>query len=525
MQVDNRVLAAIIVVLIIVAAAAFMMRGGEEQATTEAPTGQEQEQETGTTETGTGGEQQQETPATTEQPTGETKPETGGEAQAPETGTGETEGIILRVLTRHPGDIQLVTKELFLKSDVAKQYNIVDIHFISQDPAAWVPTIKNRNDIDVAWGGGPTLFDELYLQGLLAPLEGGGLEDAVSQVPDIYAGSPLKRVGDDGKVYWVAASIASFGFTVNHDMLQLYGLPVPKSWRDLGSPDFGASLVAAGQPAVGVANPVASTSNTRMYEIILQRYGWDEGWIILTSMAANSRIYPGSGDVRDAVIRGDIAVGITIDFYGYTAQMQNPACEYILPEGESIVNGDPIALLVTSKNVEAAKAFIAWVLTDGQAVWLDPEINRIPSNPAIFQTEEGQKRQDLKQVYEKLAQVTVIQFNDTLALMYEDAMRFYFDAVLVKNHDLLQRAWTLILQKYYTGEIDDATLQYYIHELGKPLTYTDPVTGDTVTFTMDDAMRVNKLLREDRTLISAYQTAWSQAANERFQDIIQELGG
>ena len=533
MQVDSRVLAAVAILVIIIAAAAFMMRGGEEQAPAgENATGQGQQQgqqqetpATGATGAGQGGQQEEQQATGGQQQEEQAGAATGGEAQAPaETGAGE-EGIILRVLTRHPGDIQLVTKELFLNSDVAKQYNIVDIHFISQDPAAWVPTIKNRNDIDVAWGGGPTLFDELYLQGLLAPLEGEGLEDAVSQVPDVYAGSPLKRIGDDGKVYWVAASIASFGFTVNHDMLQLYGLPVPKSWRDLGSPEFGTPLITVGQPAVGVANPVASTSNTRMYEIILQRYGWDEGWIILTSMAANSRIYPGSGDVRDAVIRGDIAVGITIDFYGYTAQMQNPACEYILPEGESIVNGDPIALLVTSKHVEAAKAFIRWVLTEGQAVWLDPEINRIPSNPAIFQTPEGQKRQDLKQVYEKLAQVTVIQFNDTLALMYEDAMRFYFDAVLVKNHDLLQRAWTLLLQKYYNGEIDDATLQYYIRELGKPLTYTDPVTGDTVTFTLDDAMRVNSILRDDRTLISSYQTAWSQAASERFQSIIQELGG
>jgi len=460
---------------------------------------------------------------------GET-PQTPTETTGAETATAtQQEGIVLRVLTRHPGDIQLKTKELFLQSDVAKEYNIVDIVFVSQDPAAWIPTIKNTNGteraLDVAWGGGPTLFDELYLAGLLAPLEGEGLEEAIAQIPDYYAGSPLKRVGDDGKVYWVAASIASFGFTVNHDILQLYGLPVPQSWRDLGSPTFGMPLVYTGQPAVGIANPVASTSNTRMYEIILQRYGWEEGWKVITTMAANSIIYPGSGDVRDAVIRGDIAVGITIDFYGYTAMRLNPACEYILPEGESIVNGDPIGLLVTSRNPEAAKAFIRWVLTDGQAVWLDPEINRIPSNPTIFETPAGQERQDLKQVYEKLATATVIQFNDTLALSYEAAMRFYFDAVLVKNHDLLQQAWTLLLNKYYNGEIDDATLQDYINRLGAPLTYTDPVTGETVTFTMDDAIRVTKLIQQDATLISKYQVAWSQAASERFQSIISELGG
>jgi len=497
---DTRIVGAGIIILAIILVAVLVGGGGGDQAqtpttTTTAPAG------AATTTT-----QAQEETTTATQAAGE-------------------EGIILRVITRHPGDIQLKTKELFLQSDVAKEYNIVDIHFISQDPAAWVTTIKNRGDIDVAWGGGPTLFDELYLQGLLAPLEGGGLEEAIAQIPDVFAGSPLKRVGDDGKIYWVAASIASFGFTVNHKMLELYGLPVPQSWRDLGSPTFGTPLIYFGDPAVGIANPTASTSNTRMYEIILQRYGWEEGWIVLTTMAANSIIYPGSGDVRDAVIRGDIAVGITIDFYGYTAQIQNPDCEYILPEGESIVNGDPIALLVTSQNVEAAKAFIRWVLTDGQKVWLDPDINRIPSNPSIFQTPEGQQRQDLYQVYQKLETAQVIQFNDTLALMYEDAMRYYFDAVLYKQHNLLQNVWATLLSKYFNGEIDDATLQYYIRELGKPLTYTDPVTGETVTFTMEDAIRVTKLMREDRNLVSSYQTAWSQAAYDRYNQLLEELSG
>jgi len=498
---NPRVLGAGIIILAIIIGAFLFLGGGEGGQTTTT---------TGTmTQTGT----TQETATT-----GETGTQTQAEEQA-------GEGVILRVITRHPGDIQLKTKELFLQSDVAKEYNIVDIYFISQDPAAWVTTIKNRGDIDVAWGGGPTLFDELYLQGLLAPLEGEGLEDAIAQIPDVFAGSPLKRTGDDGRIYWVAASIASFGFTVNHKMLQIYGLPVPESWRDLGSPTFGTPLLYFGEPAVGIANPTASTSNTRMFEIILQRYGWEEGWIVLTTMAANSIVYPGSGDVRDAVIRGDIAVGITIDFYGYTAQIQNPDCEYILPEGESIVNGDPIALLVTSQNVEAAKAFIRWVLTDGQKVWLDPDINRIPSNPNIFNTPEGQQRQDLYQVYQKLETAQVIQFNDTLALLYEDAMRYYFDAVLVKQHSLLQNVWATLLEKYYNGEIDDQTLQYYITELGKPLTYTDPVTGQTVTFTMEDAIRVTKLMREDRNLVSSYQTAWSQAADAKYNQILQELGG
>ncbi|HID41725.1 MAG TPA: ABC transporter substrate-binding protein, partial [Pyrodictium sp.] len=47
-------------------------------------------------------------------------------------------------------------------------------------------------------------------------------------------------------------------------------------------------------------------------------------------MSANARIEEGSALVRDDVINGNVMVGITIDFYGYTAEMLNPACKYIL---------------------------------------------------------------------------------------------------------------------------------------------------------------------------------------------------
>ncbi|WP_460124651.1 ABC transporter substrate-binding protein [Stetteria hydrogenophila] len=443
------------------------------------------------------------------------------------TTTQQAGGVTLYVLTRHPGDILLKARDEFLKSDVAKRYGVTKIVFIQLNPASWVPIIKNRagteQAIDVAWGGGPTLFDELYLNGLLAPLD--GLEDVLSQIPDTFAGAPMKRVGEDGKVYWVAAAISSFGFTVNRDMLNLYGLPEPKSWRDLASPEFGKPLIDFGQPAVGIADPTSSTSNTRMYEIILERYGWEEGWKVLTGMAANSIIYPGSGDVRDAVIRGDIAVGITIDFYGYTAQIQNPACKYILPEGESIVNGDPIALVATSRHPEAAKAFIAWVLTEGQKIWLDKSINRLPANPAVFDTPEGRERQDLKQVYDYLSKATTFQFNDTLALSFEEAMRRYFKAVLINQHAKLVQVWTQLLKLYYSGAIDEATFDKYWSMLAAPLTYKDPLTGEQRTFTLDDAVRVNKIFWENRQVISEYENAWSQAAEQRFDSVLRELQG
>ena len=219
-------------------------------------------------------------------------------------------------------------------------------------------------------------------------------------------------------------------------------------------------------------------------------------------------------------------VGITIDFYGYTAERVNKACKYILPSGETIVNGDPIAVTVSTKHPEAAEAFVAWVLTDGQKIWLDPNINRLPANPKVFDTPEGKKRPDLKAAYEKAAKVEALKFNDTLALETERVMQLYFKATLINLHDLLQQAWTKLLEAYYVKKsIDEKTFIALKKKLGEPVEYTDPVTGKKVKFTLEDAIRVNKEISKNRTLESKYMDAWRTAAREKYQEVLSQLGG
>jgi ABC-type Fe3+ transport system substrate-binding protein len=434
------------------------------------------------------------------------------------------EGITLRIISRHPGEILTKTEEEFLKSEIAKRFNIVDLRFYQVPPTQWKSAIERRGDIDVAWGGGPTLFDFLFQEGLLSPLSSSMVLEAAGQIPDTFAGSPMKRVSE-GKIYWVAASIASFGFTVNHDLLKRYDLPVPRKWSDLASPEFARPLIEENIPVVSIADPTRSTSNTRMYEIILQAYGWDLGWVNLTLMAANSLIEDASSAVRDNVIQGRVAVGITIDFYGYTAMKANPATEYIIPEGETIVNGDPIALLVTSKNPEAAQAFIAWVLTEGQKIWFREDINRLPANPNAFNLPEGRERQDLKEIWEKLSKAQSMEFDDNLALSIEVAMQLYFNATLVQLNSLLKEVWKALLEKYFAGEISEEEFKAYMKRLGSPLEYVDPVTGEVRVFTLEDAQRVTKLVREDPRLRDAYIAAWREAAAERYEALLAELGG
>ncbi|MEM1509593.1 MAG: ABC transporter substrate-binding protein [Thermofilaceae archaeon] len=446
-------------------------------------------------------------------------------SQPTETPPGDqlSKSVQLVVISRHPTEILVKARRMFLSSDVAKKYNITDLKTVGLPPGLWESYITGEK-ADVAWGGGPTLFDSLFQRGLLAPLTSKAAIEAATQVPDEIMGVPMKRM-KNGEIYWVAAAISSFGFTVNHVRLRDYNLPVPRSWSDLASPTLGKTLVEFNEPALAIADPTQSTSHTRMYEIILQRYGWNEGWRLLTLMAANAEIYPGSGDARDAVIQGDAAAAITIDFYGYTAKYINPDCEYIVPEGESIVNGDPIALVIGSENPEAAQAFIAWVLTEGQKIWLDPEINRLPANPRVFETPEGSSRVDLKEAYERALETPSIEFNDTLALSYEPVMQWYFRATLVEVKDYLRAVWKALLANYFSGKLSESEYQKYVDAITAPLNFTDPLTSENVTFTQDYAISICEKFQSDAAFKDVLITMWKRAAIDRYSTVLKSLGG
>ena len=208
----------------------------------------------------------------------------GGTSGGTSTGTAGGKGITLVIVTRHDTTIQYKVKQLFLQSDIAKKYHITNLKFINVPEALWPQYIKQGADI--GWGGGPTLFDDMYKMGYLAPITDQKVLSLIGkQIPKELAGMPMIRE-DNGKVYWIAAALSSFGFTVNKQVLEKQNLPFPHKWEDIATPDW-----ARDPPMYGIADPTRSTSNTRIYQIILQAFGWDQGWRIMTLIAANSKIY------------------------------------------------------------------------------------------------------------------------------------------------------------------------------------------------------------------------------------------
>ena len=450
------------------------------------------------------------------------------------TSSSATQGITLVIITRHDATIQYKTKELFLKSEIAKEYHITNLKFIGVPESLWPEYIKKG--ADVGWGGGPTLFDDMYKMGYLAPITDKKVLSLIgTQIPKELAGMPMIRE-ENGKVYWIAAALSSFGFTVNKQVLEKQNLPFPHKWEDIATADW-----ARDPPMYGIADPTRSTSNTRIYQIILQAFGWDKGWRILTLIAANSKVYEASDAVRDAVINGEIAAGNTIDFYGYTAMKQNPNCVYVIPKGESIINGDPIALLKYSKHPEAAQAFIYWVLTQGQAVWMSPDINRLPINPTIFNqtiTQEeakvlfngkyagetfAQARPTLLKAYKLSISSKGIPFNSTEALNTVNALQYYFKATLIDVNGPLHQTWMAIVNAYKSGKITKEQFEQLKDELTAPIEFKDPETGKMVTFTEQYAAKINNRIATDAAFQGQLMQEWRNAAQAKYNKVMEDL--
>ena len=383
------------------------------------------------------------------------------------------QGVTLNILTRHSSELFQTFKTAFLASDLATAADVDNVIFYQYLEGAWV-TAAQTGTMDIGWGGGPTLFDNLVSYDLVDKMNDSGVITEVATIPEEVAGAAMKRYDAEDDLIWTGAAISSFGFTINKDVLDSKGLPYPKTWTQLLRPEYFSQVA----PLIAMGNSPDTTSNTKIYEIILQKFGWDLGWGILTAMAGNSVIKHGSTEVLTAVTNGEVGIGMTIDFYGYGAQLSNPACEYIIPEQQSIVNADPICLIkgASPTKRDAANAFIEFVLSDdGQGLWLSSNINRIPIKQSAFDTPIGATRPDLYNAYNITITNVGIDFDDNLAASYHGTLLYYFQAAITDAHSELRSAWSSIVTAWKnsgtssTPRIQEYNLTEWIQNLGAPL--------------------------------------------------------
>jgi iron(III) transport system substrate-binding protein len=130
---------------------------------------------------------------------------------------------------------------------------------------------------------------------------------------------------------------------------------VPASWADLTKPEAKGLVVL----------PSPLTSGAAMIHTVTLTGNLPQGWDFYKALAENgAQASGGNGDVLKAVAGGDKLFGMIVDYMPIREKAKGAPVEFVFPtEGVSAVT-EPVAILSSAKNPEAAKAFVDFLLSE-----------------------------------------------------------------------------------------------------------------------------------------------------------------
>lgn len=261
--------------------------------------------------------------------------------------------------------------------------------------------------VDLFFGGGIDPYLELERQGLLDRFDPPPA--ALAGIPPDLAGLPVY----DPERRWFGSALSSFGILRNDEVIRRMQLPTPRTWRDLADPRL--------RGWVGSGDPRNSGATHMVYESILQAYGWEKGWEVILGIGRNIRQFDRSNSAAaKGCALGNTAAAVVVDFYGQVqiAETGSDRMSLVIPDGESVLTADALAILKGAPNLEVARAFVEFVLSEeGQSLWMAPRGH--PAGPRKFSIERMSVRPAL---YAKFAGVTLVKtnpFRDLRPLRYE----------------------------------------------------------------------------------------------------------
>ncbi|HIE30209.1 TPA: extracellular solute-binding protein [Candidatus Poribacteria bacterium] len=295
-------------------------------------------------------------------------------------------------------------------------------------------------NIDLLFGGGTEIFLSFADKGLLHPHKLP--DEQLAKIPAELLGNRLY----DSEYRWYGTAISGFGIIYNEALRKRLKLPKVQNWIDLVNP----KLINR----VGAADPRESGSAHMMYELILQGYGWEEGFRTLFEIAGNVKTFPAaSSQIPQDVATGRMIYGFAIDFYAYQqiAAVGSDKLGYVLPADTAVFTPDSIAILKGAPNLELAKKFVEFVLSEeGQKIWMLKRGE--PDGPKKFNLNRASV---LPKLHEKLGERSSVSVNP---FTFKSDFKYDFQkgsdrwvivndligTLIIDPHKQLVRAWKAI---------------------------------------------------------------------------------
>ena len=168
-----------------------------------------------------------------------------------------------------------------------------------------------------------------------------------------YEDAPVKDYDEswyDPDMTYFGTKLITTGIVYNTELAP----EPPRSWMDLVEPEAENQVIMpsplySGAAAIHVGTLTAS-----------DQFGWDYYEQLADNGAIAGR---GNGSVLEAVARGEKAYGILIDYMAFNAKDEGSPVDFVFPEEGVTAITQPIGILASAKNPEAAKTFVDWQLS------------------------------------------------------------------------------------------------------------------------------------------------------------------
>jgi len=273
------------------------------------------------------------------------------------------------------------------------KYPKVDITFVRDGTPRIVAKLRAEMTAGQAQADVLLVADAVTLEGLKQ-------EGRLLAYPDADLAPYPPGVHDKDKT-WFATKLITTGIIYNTGARFQ-----PQSWADLLRPEAKGQVVMPSPLASGAALIHAATLTSNLAA----------GWGFYERLKANGAIaVSGNGDVLRQVAGGEKLFGVIVDFMAIREQAKGAPIAFVFPkEGVSSI-GEPVAILKSTSNPGAARAFVAFLLSrEGQELALRQ--GYAPAHPQVALPAGFPDRKDIK----------LMEFDPAKALVdaKDDARRF-----------------------------------------------------------------------------------------------------
>ena len=194
---------------------------------------------------------------------------------------------------------------------------------------------------DVLWVAEFSYYETLKKQGLLAQID----PEEASALPENFR---------DPEGYYYAGRLINM--VIAYNTKALTAETAPKSWKELTDDKWYDNYV--------VPNPEYSGAAVAAVGALAKKYGWS----YFEAMRSNEAVVVrGNSDVAQKVAAGEFLIGMILDYIARDLNVKGSPIDIVYPIDGTIAIPSPIAVMKSTKNMEAAMRFVDYILSvEGQ---------------------------------------------------------------------------------------------------------------------------------------------------------------